>query len=109
MSSAAVLQKKLNKGEWPSPLPCLLQPPPHTDRPSGQPKPAKKLPRYASARKSGDIMPPVSFCMKPTPLSLFTRQRLGGRSLARAARHPTTTISPKTSPKPSRESLSVAA
>ena len=68
------------------------------------PKPAKKTPRYVAARKSGDVVPPVPFCMKPTPHTLFVRQGLGGRSLMRAARHPNILISPKPAPKPSCES-----
>lgn len=86
MTAAGLLQRKLNK-----------------DRPSGVPRAFKKTPRYVTARKTGDIVPPVPFCMKPTPHTLFIRQRLGGRSLIRAARHPNILISPKSSPKPSCE------
>lgn len=78
-------------------LPCLPSP----DRPSGQTKAHKKMPRYSLGRKSGDIIPPVPFCMKPTALSLYLRQKLGGRPLLRAARHPTVPIAPKAAPKPS--------
>lgn len=88
MTATGLLQRKLNK-----------------DRPSGTPKPFKKTPRYMAARKSGDVMPTIPFCMKPTPHTLFVRQRIGGRNLIRAARHPTTVISPRPSPKPSSEVL----
>ena len=72
------------------------------DRPSGQSKP-KKTPRYVAARKSGDVVPPIPFYMKPTPHTLFVRQGMGGRSLIQAGRHPNVTITPKSSPNPSCE------
>jgi metastasis-associated protein MTA len=89
MTATALLQRKLNK-----------------DRPPGPPKSSKKAPRHVAARKSGDIIPPVPFCMRPSPHTLFVRQGMCGRSLMRAARHPTSTaIDPKSSPKPSLEAL----
>ena len=103
MTATALLQRRLNKG-----LHCLLHWRPCSavccplDRPSGPPKLTKKAPRHVAARKSGDIIPPVPFCMRPTPHTLFSRQGIGGRSLMKAARHPTTAIIvPNSSPKPS--------
>ena len=79
------------------------------DRPSGPPKSSKKAPRHVTARKSGDIIPPVPFFMRPSPHTLFERQGMGGRSLMRVARHPTSTaIVPKSSPKPSCKSESAS-
>lgn len=104
MTAAGLLQRKLNKGQS-SFLLCmsLIVSLLVVDRPSGVPRAFKKTPRYVTARKTGDIVPPVPFCMKPTPHTLFIRQRLGGRSLIRAARHPNILITPKSSPKPSCE------
>lgn len=105
MTAASLLQRKLNKGQsslLSSARPILLSLL-SVDRPSGVPRAFKKTPRYVTARKTGDIVPPVPFCMKPTPHTLFIRQRLGGRNLIRAARHPNILISPKSSPKPSCE------
>lgn len=105
MNSSGLLQKKVARGEQRSGVggsfsSCYLSP---TDRPSGQTKAHKKMPRYGLTRKSGNIVPPVPFCMKPTALSLYLRQKLGGRSLLRAARHPMAPIAPKAAPKPSCE------
>ena len=78
---------------------------PDVDRPAGQVKAHKKMPRYSAARKSGNIVPPVPFCMKPTALVLYLRHKLGSRSLLRASRHPTAPIPLRATPRPSRKLL----
>ena len=51
-------------------------------------------------KRNGDIIPPSPFCMRPTGLTLYMRQKLGSAAIQKSARSSVSPINVKDIPKP---------